>query len=304
MPFIDLGNVIGPEGPIGPPRTLYELGARPNRNLARNPDFKINQRNFSSGNWTNRYGPDGWRSAGSGHLEYSGGAVKTVNQYLLQFYAPGEIKAGTYTVSAFCTDNIMVSFGNWGGTSFQRTSDNYENGLASVTFDVAADFSEESKNQYIYVMCQNSGTISFVKFEKSPFQTLAYKDSAGNWVQFEEIDYGAELARCQRQLRVLGQEGESQYGVYGTGMCISSTEARVFIPVENMRKSPAITVEDISNWQLSAGATTKSVSGISVNVYTGIGIVLSCTSTDLTVGTPCFLRNTGATAKIILSAEL
>lgn len=278
-PQIDSAIAAGLELRNDPQLALANLGARPNQNIARNPDFRINQRNFTSDNWTSGYGPDGWRAAGSGHLEYSGGAVKTANQYLLQFYAPGEIKAGTYTISALCTDNIMVIFGNWGGSALQRTSTNYDSGLASVTFDVAADFIDDSKNQYIYVMCENSGTISHIKFEKSPFQTLACKDSSGNWTQLEEIDYGAELALCQRQLYIPALSTLSTY-YYAS---VVPTSGDIFFPIilpVPMRATPAITVIQAT---LYVGGDSKTV-GPNVTCYDLRGNQVMCRANGVATG--------------------
>ena len=183
---------------------LSNIGGRPNHNLVDNPNFAINQRGFSSINWTAGYGPDRWRSAGGGNLEYSGGSVKTHNQYLLQLYEPGYLTSGTYTISALCTDNIGVELGFWGGGKKSGTSVNYDNGLASITLEITEEMIDQEKKPYIYIMCINSGTISFVKLEKSSIQTLAYKDQNGLWNTFELVDKGEELTKCQRYGVFLG----------------------------------------------------------------------------------------------------
>lgn len=180
---------------------LANLGGRPNKNIARNPDFRINQRNFTSDNWTSGYGPDGWVSTGGGSLEYSGGAVKTNNQYLHQYYEPGEIDAGIYTFSAFCTDNVFIEFGYWGGKKVSATTMNFDNGFASITVEITEDMVDSVKNGYLYVLCKNNGTISRIKLEKSPIQTLAYKGPDEKWHALESIDYSTELLRCQRYFR-------------------------------------------------------------------------------------------------------
>lgn len=243
---------------------LANLGGRPNRNLARNPDFRINQRNFSSDNWTSGYGPDGWISTGGGHLEYSGGAVKTSNQYLKQYYEPGEISAGKYTISAFCTDNIRVELGFWTGQKVNADSSNYENGLASVTVEITDSMVDKVKNGYLYIMCQNSGTVSFVKLERSTFQTLAYKDTAGNWVQIEETDYGAELARCQRYLQVYNELFVGGTTInYGPGY-------KLYVPllIPAMRTKPAVTVTVASKYGTATDnvEVDPKINSLSVNI--------------------------------------
>lgn len=225
---------------------LANLGGRPNRNIARNPDFKINQRNFSSDNWTSGYGPDGWISTGAGSLEYSGGPVKTNNQYLHQYYEPGEIDAGIYTFSAFCTDNVFIELGYWGGSKVSATSTNFDNGFASITVEITEGMVDAVKKGYLYVLCKNNGTISRIKLEKSPFQTLAYKDSSGNWHSLDAIDYGEELLRCFRYYydsgsRTTGANGSIKTPVWDTAATTSSSHFSdgVRFPVP-MRTAPAI----------------------------------------------------------------
>lgn len=266
---------------------LANLGGRPNRNIARNPDFKINQRNFASDNWTSGYGPDGWVSTGGGHLEYSGGAVKTSNQYLKQYYEPGEISAGKYTISAFCTDNIRVELGFWTGQKVNADSLNYEKGFASVTVEITDSMVDNLKNGYLYILCQNSGTVSFVKLERSTFQTLSYKDTTGNWVQIEETDYGAELARCQRYLQVYNELFVGGTTInYGPGYKLYTP---LLIPA--MRTKPAVTVEVGSKY----GTATDDV-----------GVDPKMNSLSVNIGSSDQSKPTAAAAYInmIISAEL
>lgn len=263
------GGVIsfnGRSGTVLPQERDYDphmVGARPNRNIARNPDFKINQRNFASDDWTSGYGPDGWVSTGGGHLEYSGGAVKTSNQYLKQYYEPGEISAGKYTISAFCTDNIRVELGFWTGQKVNADSLNYEKGFASVTVEITDSMVDNLKNGYLYILCQNNGTVSFIKLEKSPSQTLAYKDSSGNWTKIEEVDYAAELARCQRCLYIPALSTLTTF-YYAS---VVSASGDIFFPVilpVPMRATPAVTA---INATLYVGAEQKTVTASAITCY-------------------------------------
>lgn len=264
------GGVIsfnGRTGTVLPQERDYDphmVGARPNRNIARNPDFKINQRNFSSDNWTSGYGPDGWISTGAGSLEYSGGPVKTNNQYLHQYYEPGEIDAGIYTFSAFCTDNVFIELGYFGGSKVSATSTNFDNGFASITVEITEGMVDAVKKGYLYVLCKNNGTISWVKLEKSPFQTLAYKDSSGNWHPLDAIDYGAELARCQRYLQVYNELFVGGTTInYGPGYKLYTP---LLIPA--MRTKPAVTVEVGSKYgtATSSVAVDPKINSLSVNI--------------------------------------
>lgn len=212
------------------------VGARPNRNLVINPNFRINQLNFSSAEWKSGYGPDGWRSSGSGNLEYTGGPVKTNNQYLLQLYELGKIDSGFYTISAFCTDNISGDFGFFGGHAKQYSSTNYENGFASATVEITDDMISTDKNGYLYISCLNSGEISFVKVEKSKFQTLAYKDSSGKWTSFENLDLVSEFKKCQRYLLIYNDFFVGgQTSNYGDGYKLISS-----FPIPEMRVIPSV----------------------------------------------------------------
>lgn len=241
---IDEAIAAGIELKENPQQALANLGGRPNRNLAKNPDFKINQQRFARSDWRSGYGPDEWSSIGTGHLEYSGGPVKTVDQYLLQFYESGEITPGVYTFSAFCTGNITVIFGSWGGTSLQNTSDNYDNGVASVTFEIPENFIDSSKNQFIYLMCKNSGTVSRVKFERGLFQTLAYKDASGKWQPLEMLDYPKEYARCIRYYYDSCADSEGESGSIKTEVWAAENGSTHYtqgarFPVQ-MRAAPSI----------------------------------------------------------------
>lgn len=173
-----------------------------NKNLVDNPNFSINQRGFSSSNWTSGFGPDRWQSMGNGNIEYTNNNyVVTNGQYLLQFYLPKYIKAGTYTISAICTNDIVGHFGNWTGNDIQYSSTNYSNGIASATFKITEEIGSSELKQYLYILCKNSGKIYYIKMENGENQTLAYIDYNGNTILYEEVDYINELLKCQRYFR-------------------------------------------------------------------------------------------------------
>lgn len=308
LPARDGGNGLpvnqGGTGANTPQLALANLGGRPNRNIARNPDFKINQRNFSSDNWTSGYGPDGWISTGGGHLEYSGGTVKTSNQYLKQYYEPGEISAGKYTISAFCTDNIRVELGFRTGQKVNADSLNYEKGFASVTVEITDSMVDNLKNGYLYILCQNSGTVSFVKLERSTFQTLAYKDTTGNWVQIEEIDYGAELAQCQRQL--LDITPNITYNDSFIGEC-GQNYASFCVPTPVTMRAVPVFIGDPTKIQIAASnGTFPNPMEVLVVSYGSNFVNIRCIIADgiVDAGMTCNLRVNDASAKLLLSSEL
>ena len=276
---IDKAVAAGLELKESPQLALANLGGRPNRNIARNPDFKINQRNFTSDNWTSGYGPDGWVSTGGGHLEYSGGSVKTINQYLHQYYDLGEIDAGIYTISAFCTGNISGDLGFWGGESAKYQSTNYANGFASATVEITEDMVNPTKKGYLYILCENSGTISTVKLEKSPFQTLAYKDFNEDWQSFETLNYVEELERnlyYQYVMRPLSG-GTSEYGHFALLLATTANTLRGLVSIPTiMRTTPAASiVKNESLKVIKQGTQDWSTAYASaIFVYSAVGNVL------------------------------
>ena len=291
-----------------PQEALANLGAGVRLNIARNPDFKINQRNFSSSDWKSGYGPDGWSSTGGGSLEYSGGAVKTNDQYLLQFYEPGEIIAGTYTISALCTDNIHVELGFWGGESVNTPGNNYENGISSVTLEIPDSMVDSGKNPYLYILCKNNGTISHVKVERGPNQTLAYRKSDGTLERLPQPDSkpGQMLAECQRYLY------SPYYSAFPTapiGTVFVSNQTTGFVVVKTpvlMRTKPVFSGDPSKLWIVkSNGGGAQRPSALSVMGMSGCGVFLSVTASFEDGGQYImYSEDISNPADFLLSAEL
>lgn len=194
-------GVLG--GATTPQAALANLGAGVRPNIARNPAFAVNQRNFTSDNWTSGYGPDGWDVNGAGHASFDGTVVCTYDQYLCQRYEIGVIKKGKYTISALCNGEIRAFIGYWTGAATQADSTNYQNGLASVTLELSSDDNE--KNGYIYILNKTSGgSISYVKVEEGEGQTLGYHDDEGDLhiLPQPDMDYATQLAKCQRYYQI------------------------------------------------------------------------------------------------------
>lgn len=222
-------------GATTPQGALAALGAGVRPNIARNPAFAVNQRNFTSDNWTSGYGPDGWDSSGSGYLTFNGSTICCYGQYICQRYEAGVIKKGKYTVSALCDGQIYVSMGYWGSEiAANATSTNYQNGIASVTLDIPSDNDEVMG--YIYICTVTSGgEITYVKIEQGDTQTLAYQDDTGAWhlLPQPESDYATQLAKCQRYL--IPVDANSCWG-----LAESNTVAYLYLPLPvSMRTTPA-----------------------------------------------------------------
>ena len=188
-----------------PQAALANLGAGVRPNIARNPAFAVNQRNFTSDNWTSGYGPDGWDSMGIGYLTFNGSTICCYGQYICQRYETGVIKKGKYTVSALCDGQIYAEMGYWGSEiAVYAISTNYQNGIASVTLDIPSDNDEVMGYIYIHTVT-SGGEITYVKIEQGSTQTLAYQDSTGAWhlLPQPESDYATQLVKCQRYLAAM-----------------------------------------------------------------------------------------------------
>lgn len=267
-----------------PQAALMNLGAGVRPNIARNPDFKINQTEFSSTDWKSDYGPDGWKSAGAGHLEYTGGSVTFVNQYLLQFYENGVITAGTYTISALCTGNIQVQLGYWTGDYQNVSSNNYKNGLASVTIQIPSN--DDSKLGYIYIKTiSDNRSVSFVKLEKGKGQTLAYFDSTETAIMFPQPDmvYSQQLAICQHYQVKLKQN-------FAVGFADTESTAYFLIPIPvPLRTLPALVYDSLPVLFPSNGVSISAVSVLSNSDCTN-SVVLSVSGSGFTPGKIYFIQ--------------
>lgn len=267
-----------------PQAALMNLGAGVRPNIVRNPDFKINQTQFSSTDWKSDYGPDGWKSAGAGHLEYTGGSVTFVNQYLLQFYENGVITAGTYTISALCTGNIQVQLGYWTGDYQNVSSNNYKNGLASVTIQIPSN--DDSKLGYIYIKTiSDNRSVSFVKLEKGKGQTLAYFDSTETAIMFPQPDmvYSQQLAICQHYQVKLKQN-------FAVGFADTESTAYFLIPIPvPLRTLPALVYDSLPVLFPSNGVSISAVSVLSNSDCTN-SVVLSVSGSGFTPGKIYFIQ--------------
>ena len=229
-----------------PQAALANLGAGVRPNIARNPAFAVNQRNFTSDNWTSGYGPDGWDSMGSGYLTFNGSTICCYGQYICQRYETGVIKKGKYTVSALCDGQIYAEMGYWESEiAVYAISTNYQNGIASVTLDIPSDNDEVMGYIYIHTVT-SGGEITYVKIEQGSTQTLAYQDSTGAWhlLPQPESDYATQLAKCQRYFRRF----PANYAM-GVLQSVSSVKAAFFryecIPP--MRTTPVLLMQNQSD---------------------------------------------------------
>ena len=117
---------------------------------------------------------------------------------------------------------------------------------------------------------------------------------------FENLQYGQQLAMCQRYFEIMGSSGSTSNG-YAVCAVISSTLTRgnLWFKTEK-RATPTITVA--GTWYSLPQSITASASFFPSNTYnTGIGQTWS----GLTVGQASYLYDGGSgTSRVLISAEL
>ena len=253
---------------------LYNLGCGVRKNYFDNPDFKINQEKaeynipISMGKIVDR-----WYSEGIGDCEYTENGIITDGQYLRQMWQSGTITAGKWTFSALCTGNLHIEFGKYGYSdiSVKTSSDNYDNGFASVTFEVSKELVDKiNYNDYIYIWCyqglgERKGLLNYVKLEKGETQTLARKLEDGSWELLEKPDYVAELAKCQYYFERIGNSTSA--ALTNTVYVPKGAKAVTFIiPFTYKRIIPTISFSELSQYRLLIQSVNET------NLATSVGI--------------------------------
>lgn len=108
-----------------------------------------------------------------------------------------------------------------------------------------------------------SSSLLAAKLELGDTQTLAHKDSSGNWILNEIPDFGEQLRRCQRYAVELNRTNE-EYPMLGIGQARTSTQVSAIVNIPPMRARPTLTT-DASKWTLCNGETYITPSSINVN---------------------------------------
>ena len=253
---------------------LYNLGCGVRKNYFDNPDFKINQEKaeynipISMGKIVDR-----WYSEGIGNCEYTENGIITNSQYARQMWSSSTITAGKWTVSALCTGDIAVVFGKYGYADIKvnASSTNYDNGLASVTFDIPQSLLNQiSYNDYIYIMCKsglgtNKGLLKYVKFEKGETQTLARKLEDGSWKLFETPDYATELAKCQYYFERVGND-KSEVLTNSVYVPVGAKAVTFIIPFNYKRINPTVSFSELSQYRLLIQFANETNGATSVDI--------------------------------------
>jgi hypothetical protein len=115
--------------------------------------------------------------------------------------------------------------------------------------------------------------------------------------------YQAELAACQRYY---ARFGGTEYNAIGTGVYVTATVCRIFIPMPVfMRTAPTLSNSAVSNFGIFNGSGNDQASGLSANSLDINSAALDITVTTRTAGNAGILNTrTNPTAFIAFSSEL
>ena len=310
----NLGGASTPQGAIA------ALGAGVRSNLLINPFFRIDQRNkgtYNSSGWT----LDGWyNGAGSDGTitQNPDGAELSIVRTGISFYQP--IDPTEFQLSGKkVTFSILYSGGaprltisRFDGVWHHYTSVNFPASENMVLAMVSAELGDlQSTDQIraaIYAAASNTTfQVYCAKFEVGENQTIAYQD--GNQLTILERPDPIESLKCERYQYVISplsfSNYKSNYAYLGTGMYVTGTQARVFIPIHVLlRIRPTLVYNGA--FVISNGKATYNVSNITLEHISRSGIsVLVNTGTGAAVGDPAMLRiDNDGTARIIFDANL
>ena len=151
-----------------------------------------------------------------------------------------------------------------------------------------------------------TGATSVIGTAGATFYITGVQLEAGSVASpFERVDYGRQLAMCQRYAMIFG--GTSAYESVGTGWATGTTSTNIWIQVPTtMRATPSVSYS--GNWQLqNFNNITYSVSSMNMNTgETGTSrIGINAISTGMTANIGYVMRaNNDTSARLIFSAEL
>ena len=216
---------VGPVGPVGPSGdgsgdmvaavydptgqrkdifNPYNIGASTRPTLLINGLFMIDQR--SNGPYQNKYGPDGWITFEKATATFDNPGVtltpgEASNGGMNQFLE--SIDSGMFTLSALFDNGdicwaVYAVRGN--GQSIEQRYMHKGNTIGAFTLGYAAN---TAKN-YVQFRINKQTKFLGAKLEPGESQTLAYKDSDGNWKLLPQpgMDLGTQLLRCQRYFQL------------------------------------------------------------------------------------------------------
>jgi len=268
------------------------LGALTGENLIINGDFRVNQRDFVSGNYTaaSEYSFDRWRDeAGTTTMTFpSGPNGRTVtfsgseNKMIGQFIERESVPAGTYVLSWEGTAEGVVANVS-GDLSGQATSP------VVVTLDGTDDVSVRMK-----VATGTSATVTKVKLERGTVPT-----------PFVPRLYGEELALCQRYYwRTRSTQGSSF--PFGTGAWYNSSNFYMAIQhPTTMRGVPVFSRSSaLAGFGVYGPGGNKPPTGVSMTLINDITALIRFDTPTVTAGTAGVVQSIGSETWMAFDAEL
>ena len=203
----------------------------------------------------------------------------------------------TFTMS-FLVDNFASISQIY--TGFSTSQFDIRDNLITWTFKTGVSISG-AKSIGIQVKVGKTVTIKAAKLELGDTQTLAHKDSSGNWILNEIPDFREQLRRCQRfaraYKRLLGQT------FLPLGAYRSDRKAVSFVlPTSSFRAVPTVSaLDDI--FQLFDGTNVYEITSLAVTDYSdGLVTIYAYTSQSFEDGKVLWLFSNNGT--LLLSADL
>lgn len=195
----------------------------------------------------------------------------------------------TVTISALTASGVLVSKTG----VIPSTNPSADSAFALANFDpdsYIAGLLNTDGNLFIQFKFTAQSPVEVVaaKLELGDTQTLAHKDSSGNWVLNEIPNYAEQLAKCQRYYF----SSSGRYFNIGFAGATSTTEAylTISLPVP-MRKTPSIT--NAGAFVLRGNGAEKTVSSYdSVSMFNSF-VYLKLTASDLVGYETYVVRTTG-----------
>ena len=280
---------------------IYNLGARPNKNLFINADFRnpVNHRGqltYTSGKCIDMCGLD----VHDGKMEMSiqDDCIKLTQIYtstekpVQAMYITAPIEnftlGQTITISALFRGTGAAQILLFGGTVIQdstiakQATDKWQ--LLTKTFKLPDNISTNKISMFLYA--DISGQNRYVEYmackcEYGNNQTLARKLEDGTWELLETSDYHDELTKCQRY--ILNFTPDS-INVSYIGVCsvVNNLVVNIPLPVQMRLKRPSL-VWDISNVVVEHKGEKKPVNSafIAATSSNSITIVLNVSGVEV-----------------------
>lgn len=266
-----------------------------NPNLLDNPFFTVNQRGanqYTASTEARVFTVDRWATAsgatgGNTTVDVVTNGVNLTtasdvsdNATLTQHLNDNSLFGKTVVISAIIDGVSYIATGivpSAKTSSWQQVCRTEINGV-SIAFLVAP--STDTAFQFEFIIRtpkdNNAYNVRAAKLEIGEVSTLA-QDTAPN--------YATELTKCQRYFLRLHPIYNSKYAGIGTGIVVSDTEIRLFVPMPaNFRSAPAISFNlDTNKIKVFAGnlSNQKVVTNIAINQYATTNTVLTLTTESL-----------------------